>query len=169
MRLAHPYQKHAGLLEVLIFLWLNSSDCFKIPTTTRSARTVTTLHPQTHASNGTFHPLAYAPDRLHTNPLTAISLSRNYDSMDGKSTMDKEEQEKLQMEIDAMMNPPQSSASNANALFGGFDADAFDESKLPLPLFSSLVIFVVTTYLTGYMFYIGIMGFPEKEIVPRIF
>lgn len=38
----------------------------------------------------------------------------------------------------------------------GFDAD-----QLPIPLFTSLVIFIGSTVLTIYGFYIGIMGFPK--------
>jgi hypothetical protein len=36
----------------------------------------------------------------------------------------------------------------------------FDGDQLPLPVFTSLVIFIGTTALTIYGYYIGIMGFP---------
>jgi hypothetical protein len=113
-------------------------------------------------------PLAHAHQDTH-NVLstTALSLTKDDDDIiDEKSlTIDEDQQKLLQMKIESMMNPPQPLSTPSSA--GLFDA--FDESKLPLPLFSSIVIFVVTTFLTGYMFYIGIMGFPENEVVPRIF
>ena len=128
------------------------------------------------------HPLAYyAQDRHNSLSTRAWSLSKDDDDMERNSNQDMifadDEQNKLQVDIDNMMNPRQpanpqqqpNNDSNAALFGGGFDAEAFDESKLPLPLFSSVVIFVVSTYLTGYMFYVGIMGFPENEAVPRIF
>ena len=79
------------------------------------------------------------------------------------------EREQLQQELNAMMNPKDKKDRDPNAWIAGFDEDDFDESKLPLPLFSSVVIFVLTTIVTGYMFWVGIFGFPENEVIPRPF
>jgi hypothetical protein len=39
---------------------------------------------------------------------------------------------------------------------------SFDAGQLPLPLFTSLVIFVGSTALTLYGIYVGLMGFPNS-------
>lgn len=73
------------------------------------------------------------------------------------------EEEKLQMELNAMMNPEGKQESF------GFNPDNFDQSKLPVPLFTGLIVMAFSLYMTGYFLYVGLHGFPEDDTFPRPF
>jgi hypothetical protein len=52
----------------------------------------------------------------------------------------------------------------------GFTPSNFDQSKIPVPLWTGLVVFAFSMYVTFYGFYVGIMGFPPDDSpLPRIF
>jgi hypothetical protein len=178
MMLTYPNQGHSFLVLLISMNGLPPHHSFQLPTTTTTKTRTITMPPvqlRTTSSLSFAHDYAQGIHSLLSQKTTAWSLSNDDNDMEERryAAEDKEEQKLLQMEIDSMMNPQQAKPENSNSLFGGgFDAEVFDESKLPLPLFSSIVIFVVSTYLTGCMFYVGIVGFPaaeNNEMVPRIF
>ena len=48
-------------------------------------------------------------------------------------------------------------------MFGSFDADNFDESALPIPTFTALIVTMASLAWTYCLFDIGINGFPSAE------
>lgn len=44
----------------------------------------------------------------------------------------------------------------------GFTPENFDQSKLPVPLFTSILILFGSLYLTAYGFYVGLYGLPDN-------
>lgn len=73
------------------------------------------------------------------------------------------EKEELQQELDMMLTktPPKRGL--------GFNPDNFDQSALPVPLFTGLVIMGLSLYMTCYFLYAGLYGFPENDTFPRPF
>lgn len=51
----------------------------------------------------------------------------------------------------------------------GFTLSNFDESQIPIPLFTAGLILLGSLYVTGYGFYVGINGFPDDNALPSIF
>ena len=66
----------------------------------------------------------------------------------------------IQNELDAMVEPPK--------MFSTFNPDNFDESKIPIPLFTAMIVFLGSLYVTISMFYYGINGFPDDPVVPPV-
>lgn len=65
--------------------------------------------------------------------------------------------EELQSEINKIVESP--------AMFGSFNADNFDESALPVPIFTATLVSMASIGFTIYLFNIGINGFPEAPTV----
>lgn len=75
---------------------------------------------------------------------------------------DLSEEEKIQNELDSMMN-------NDKRESFGFNPDRFDQDALPVPLFTGLVIMAFSLYMIGYFLYVGLNGFPEDDTFPPPF
>lgn len=93
---------------------------------------------------------------------THFAASDNQDLEEPPTLLLSEEEEKLQRELDSMMNPTKQESF-------GFNAENFDQSALPVPLFTGLLIMVFSLYMTGYFLYVGINGFPGDDTFPRPF
>jgi hypothetical protein len=65
-----------------------------------------------------------------------------------------EEAQRIQKDIDSMFERP--------STFAGFNPDNFDEKEIPVPLFTATIFLLLSTYVTYYMFDVGINGFPEE-------
>jgi len=76
-------------------------------------------------------------------------------------------EERTQFEIENMVNQP--CTTNLDVGQKTFDADRMDSSLMPIPMFTGLVVLLISIYVTGYMFYVGINGFPEDSSLPRVF
>lgn len=53
----------------------------------------------------------------------------------------------------------------------GFTPSNFDDSQIPIPAFTAVLILLGSLYVTGYGFYVGLRGFPADDTggLPRIF
>ena len=71
-----------------------------------------------------------------------------------------EESRRIQKDLDAMFDRPNT--------FAGFNPDNFDEKEIPLPLFTATMLLLLSTYVTYYLFDVGINGFPEEGAPPII-
>ena len=73
--------------------------------------------------------------------------------------------EQLQKELDAITSPPPKNdplTNNDNpAMIGSFDADSFDETKIPIPLFTGVIVLILSVAVTFELYNIGLNGFPE--------
>ena len=95
--------------------------------------------------------------RVNIHEITKIQVQLS----DGPKEEDQEDEkspEQLQMELDAMVKQP--------GYFECFEPDNLDESQLPIPLFTGLVVFIGSIAFTVYTYYIGIMGFPDDTLTP---
>ena len=72
------------------------------------------------------------------------------------------EKDELQQELDSMTTTTTSQGF-------GFNPNKFDQSALPVPLFTGLVIMGFSLYMTGYFLYVGLYGFPANDTFPRPF
>jgi hypothetical protein len=62
--------------------------------------------------------------------------------------------EDLQRELDSL------TMDKEPKMIGGvYDPEAFDQSQIPIPMFTAIVIFLGSMSLTGYMFWMGINGY----------
>lgn len=81
---------------------------------------------------------------------------------DDKALSEEQEEEKLQMELDFMTNGKKHDSF-------GFRPEDFDQSKLPVPLFTGLVVMGFSIYTIVYFLWVGLNGFPEDDTFPRPF
>ena len=100
------------------------------------------------------------------SPLISRKISTHLYVAENKETEEAvnglSEEERLQRELDNMLSPPEQESF-------GFNPDNFDESKLPIPLFTGLVVMAFSLYMTGYFLYVGLNGFPEDDMFPPPF
>jgi len=94
--------------------------------------------------------------------ITLLSATENKES-DDLVNNELSEEERLQRDLDLMMNPESKTETF------GFNADNFDQTKLPVPLFTGLVVMAFSLYMIGYFLYVGLNGFPEDDTLPRPF
>jgi hypothetical protein len=98
---------------------------------------------------------------------TRLLLSmRNKDekSAEEKSEADMSEdllEKRLHLDLNAMVE------DESNLL--GFTPSNFDNSQIPIPVFTAVLILLGSLYVTGYGFYVGINGFPVDSGLPPIF
>ena len=59
----------------------------------------------------------------------------------------------LQSEINKLVEDP--------PLLSSWNGDNFDENALPIPLFTATLVSFASIFFTGYLFYVGIYGFPD--------
>jgi hypothetical protein len=64
------------------------------------------------------------------------------------------EAEKLQAELNKL--------TEDLPMFASFDANNMDQSAIPVPLFTAIIIAIGSLYWTYYLFDIGINGFPTQ-------
>ena len=62
-------------------------------------------------------------------------------------------EEDLQRELNAIMSDQES-----NRIVGIYDPEAFDQSQIPLPMFTAVIVLLGSMSLTGYMIWTGITG-----------
>ena len=94
--------------------------------------------------------------------LSAKPADDDNDNSDGASddANRKREIDQLQKELDAITAPPKTD-DQTTAMFGSFDADRIDESKIPIPLFTAVIVLVLSLGVTFELYNIGLNGFPE--------
>uniref|UniRef100_A0A7R9WN72 Uncharacterized protein n=1 Tax=Craspedostauros australis TaxID=1486917 RepID=A0A7R9WN72_9STRA len=76
-----------------------------------------------------------------------------------------EHNDDLQDALNELMQPP---TDGDAPMWAGFDSDRIDETALPIPLFTSMVILLGTTYLTVYLLYYGIVGLSAEDQLPGL-
>jgi len=78
------------------------------------------------------------------------------------------EEELLQQQLEMMMFDI---TGNPNAAANDDDYEALN--VIPIPRFTAAVVLMGSLYVTGYGFYVGLMGFPDNDsalhLLPRIF
>lgn len=74
---------------------------------------------------------------------------------DEATSDERAEAERLQSEINNIIAE--------TPMFGSFDTENFDESALPIPTFTALIVTIVSLGWTYYLFDIGINGFPTTD------
>jgi hypothetical protein len=107
------------------------------------------------------------PRVLISLPSSFVLLAKkenDKDDLDLDDDTTDEEAQKFQTELDAFLRPPPESNT-----FGSFNSDNFDESKIPIPLFTAVIFFLGSTYVTFYMLYYGIVGFNPEDGPPPLF
>jgi hypothetical protein len=70
-------------------------------------------------------------------------------------------QEQEEKDTDKLENSSESIIDEDLPMFSSFDIEAFDESKIPLPMFTATVIFVFSMSVTFFMYYVAFFGFPD--------
>ena len=88
------------------------------------------------------------------------------DNDNGQQQQDRTtEIEELQKELDAITAPPPKNIDDpltTPAMIGSFDADSFDETKIPVPLFTGVIVLILSTAVTFELYNIGLNGFPTS-------
>jgi hypothetical protein len=136
-----------------------------VPTTRTPAWTRTTSPP----------PPKNAATITTTSTTTTTTLFAKQKKTDKKNDKENEEQNcpsadddnaaaaQLQRDLDRLTMPP---SQETSAMFSSFDASRMDSSKIPIPMFTALIVLVLSCAVTFEMFYIGINGFPEGSSPP---
>jgi hypothetical protein len=70
-------------------------------------------------------------------------------------------QEQEEKDMEKLENPSESIIDEDLPMFSSLDIEAFDESKIPLPMFTVTVIFVFSLSVTFFMYYAAFFGFPD--------
>ena len=73
--------------------------------------------------------------------------------------------EEAQRQIDEFVRLQAQSESQSK---GMFNWDNFDESKIPVPIFTASLIFVGSCCWTGLLLYYGLFGIPENDPLAQI-
>lgn len=92
----------------------------------------------------------------HSNACTGARLGRwPLSSNTDENPVESAEAEELQLKLNKIIEE--------TPMFGSFDTDNFDESALPIPTFTALIVTIASLAWTYYLFDIGINGFPSVE------
>jgi hypothetical protein len=83
---------------------------------------------------------------------------------EGDTDKEFSEEEKLQMKLNTLVEDDDPS------MIGWFTPSNFDDSKLPIPVFTSVLVLLGSLYFIFYGIYVGLYGFPGEDVgLPRPF